>query len=120
MTRPGTWGPRPAASPMVMAMRMLWLGCGVALTTLYLAALWSGDLRNRWFSAVVAGVLGVGFFTSAWLSNLPWLRWVGLGWWLGELAMFALRHHPEVLLLGAALMLLLLAGPGLALMVRRR
>jgi hypothetical protein len=111
---------RPAASPMVTALRMLWLGCGVALTVLYIAASWTGDIRQGWFSAVAAGMIGVGFFTSAWLSNLAWLRWVGLGWWAGELALFALRHGPEELLLGAALMLLLLVGPGALLVTRRR
>jgi hypothetical protein len=109
---------QPAANPMVSALRMLWLGCGVALTVLYLAASWTGDIRQGWFAAVGAGMLGVGFFTSAWLSNLTWLRWVGLGWWVGEMGMFALRHRPEGLLLGAALMLLLLAGPGFVLLAR--
>ncbi len=106
-------------NPMATALGMLWLGCGICLTTLYLAAVWSGDIRGGSFGAVVAGVLGIGFFASAWLSNHLWLRWVALGWWLGELAVFALRHRPEVLPLSAVLMLLLLAGPGLALMMRR-
>jgi hypothetical protein len=42
-----------------------------------------------------------------------------LFWWLGELAVFALRHRPEVLPLSAALMVMLLAGPGLLLSRRR-
>jgi hypothetical protein len=109
----------PAASPMVASLRMLWLACGVALTVLYVAAGWTGDIRQGWFCAVAAGMVGVGFFTSAWLCNLPWLRWVGVAWWAGELALFALRHRPEQNLLGAALMLLLLAGPGLVLLARR-
>jgi hypothetical protein len=98
---------------------MLWFGCGVFLTTSAIAATWAGDIRQGWFSAVVAGVMGVGFFASAWLSNLAWLRWVAVLWWLGELGVFALRHRPEVLPLLAVLMLLLLAGPGL-LLARRR
>jgi len=105
--------------PMARALSMLWLGCGIFLTTLAVAAIWAGDIRQGWFDAVVAGVLGIAFFVSAWLSNLLWLRWVALLWWLGELALFALRHRPEVLPLSAALMLLLLAGPGLLLLVRR-
>jgi len=62
---------------------------------------------------------GIAFFVSAWLSNLGWLRWVALLWWVGELGVFALRHRPEFLPLSAALMLLLLAGPGLLLSRRR-
>ncbi|HXO89552.1 MAG TPA: hypothetical protein VN849_02065, partial [Stellaceae bacterium] len=86
---------------------------------LAIAAIWSGDIRQGWFGVVVAGVLGIAFFVSAWLSNLGWLRWVALLWWVGELGVFALRHRPEVLPLSAALMLLLLAGPGLLLSLRR-
>ena len=112
-------GNQARRSPMVMALRMLWLGCGIFLTTLALAAVASGEIRLGWFNAVVAGVLGVALFASAWLSNLPWLRWIALAWWAGELAVYALRHRPEAPLLSAALMLLLLAGPGLVLVIRR-
>jgi hypothetical protein len=78
----------------------------------------TGDIRQGWFDAVVAGVFGIAVFASAWLSNLVWLLWVAVLWWLGELALMALRHRPEVLPLSAALLLLLLAGPGLVLMLR--
>lgn len=104
----------------VVTLRMLWLGCGIFLTTLWLAAMWSGELRLGWFNAVAAGTLGVATFVTAWLASLPWLRWIGVAWWIGELALFALRGRPEMLLLAAALMLLLLAGPGLALVLRRQ
>jgi len=109
-----------ADSPMARALSMLSVGCGICLTTLAVAAIWTGDIRQGWFGAVVAGVLGVAFFVSAWLSNLAWLRWVAVLWWLGEIGVFALRHRPEVLPLSAALMLLLLAGPGLLLSLRRK
>jgi len=105
--------------PMARALSMLWFGSGVFLTTLAIAAISGGDIRQGWFDAVVAGVLGIAFFVSAWLSNLGWLRWVAVLWWLGEVGVFAMRHRPEVLPLLAALMLLLLAGPGLLLSLRR-
>jgi hypothetical protein len=107
-------------SPMIMALRMLWLGLGIFMTTLALAALWSGDLRSGWLAPVDAGAIGMAVFATAWLAGLPWLRWVGVAWWIGELAAFALRHRAEVLLVLAALMLLLLAGPGIALMLQHR
>jgi hypothetical protein len=105
--------------PMAQALAMLWLGCGIFLTTLGIATILAGEPRSGWFGAVVAGVMGIGFFASAWLARLPWLRWVGIAWWLGELALFALRHRVEALPLAAALMLLLLAGPGYLLLRRR-
>jgi hypothetical protein len=104
---------------MAQALSMLWLGCGVFLTTLCIAAMWTGEAHSGWFNPVVAGVMGIAFFASASLSNLPWLRWIAVGWWIGELAVFGLRHQPEALPLAAVLMLVLLAGPGLVLLQRR-
>lgn len=109
----------PGRRPMAQALAMLWLAIGVFITMTVVLAMATGAAREGWSSAVVAGVVGVGFFASSWLGNLPWLRWVGLGWWLGELALFALRHEPEVLPLAAALYLLLLAGPGYVLWSQR-
>ena len=108
----------PVRGPMAQALAMLWLGCGVFLTTMGIAVMATGEGRNGWCNAVVAGVMGIGFFASASLTRLLWLRWVAIAWWLGELALFALRHRVEALPLSAALMLLLLAGPGYVLMWR--
>ena len=99
---------------------MMWLGCGVFLTSLWLATMWTGDIRQGWFPAVVAGIFGAAMFATAFLANLPWLRWVAVLWWAGELAVYALRRQPEALLLSAVLMLALLAGPGLFMLQRRR
>jgi hypothetical protein len=110
----------PTLGPMAQALRMLWLGCGMFLTVLAIAVLTSSDMRQGWSDAIVAGALGIGFFASASLTNLLWLRWVAVAWWIGEIAMFALRHDTEVRLpLAAILMLVLLAGPGLLLTLRR-
>lgn len=116
----GTAAPPRRYTPMVTALRMAWLGCGIFLSTLTLAALWSGEGGDGWLNAVVAGSLGSAVFVTAWLAGLPWLRWVAVAWWIGELVLFALRYRPEALLLSAALMLVLLAGPGLVLVARRQ
>jgi hypothetical protein len=112
-------GGDPARGPMARALSMLWLGCGVFLTSLGIAAMWTGEARAGWFNPVVAGVMGIAFFGTASLGNLPWLRWIALGWWVGELAIFALRHRPEALPLAALLMLVLLAAPGVVLLQAR-
>ena len=52
------------------------------------------------------------FFVSSYLCNLPWLRAVAIGWWIGMLLLYGLRHRIEV-------MLLLLALPGFLLWRRR-
>ena len=82
------------------------------------AAIATDEARNGWCDAVVAGVMGIGFFASASLTRLPWLHWVAIAWWLGEVALFSLRHRAEALPLAAALMLILLAGPGYVLVSR--
>jgi hypothetical protein len=118
VTRAG--GGKPASRrPMAQALAMLWLAIGIFITITMIVAMATGALREGWSSAVVAGVVGIGFFVSSWLGNQPWLRWVGVGWWLSDLALFALRHEPEALPLAAALYLLLLAGPGYVLWSQR-
>jgi hypothetical protein len=57
--------------------------------------------------------MGIGFFASASLCGLSWMRIVALGWWAGEIVLFALHGRSEELLVSALLMLVLLAGPGL-------
>ena len=111
--------PFSTRGPMARALAMLWLGCSMFMTILAIAVLTSGDRNLGWCEAVIAGVLGIGFFGSASLTNLPWLHWVAIAWWIGEIAFFALRHDAELRLpLAAALMLVLLAGPGLVLLRR--
>src|SRR5208282_3745394 len=102
--------------PMALALSMLWLACGIFLTTLAFAAQWNGVVKLGWFDAVVAGVLGIAFFAGSYLCNLAWMRWVALAWWLGEFALYGLRDSVTILPVAAAMMLLFLAGPGLILL----
>jgi hypothetical protein len=113
---PDALAERRLAAPLTM----LWFGCGIFLTVLGLACILSGERNTWWINPTVAGVMGVGFFVSSFLSNVVWLRWVGVAWWVGELAAFALRDRAEGLLLAGALMLVLFALPGLVLMRGRR
>jgi hypothetical protein len=114
----GQWD---AAAPpsMTLALKMLWLACGIFLTILGFAVIFTGEPSGWWMNVVPAGVIGIGFFVSSFLCDLAWMRWVAVVGWAGELALFALRARPESLLLAGALMLVLLAVPGLALMRRR-
>jgi hypothetical protein len=104
--------PQAKRPHMAEALRMLWFGCGIFLTTFSVAVIVAGDMRQGWFSAVGAGTMGIVFFVSSYVCNLPWLRAVAVGWWVGMLLLYAFRHRIEVLPLSALLMLLLLAMPG--------
>jgi hypothetical protein len=101
-------------------LTLLWLACGISISILGLAVIASGERNTWWINFAVAGAMGIGFFVSSFLSNVVWLRWVGIAWWAGEIAAFALRDRVEGLLLAGALMLVLLALPGLVLMRGRR
>ncbi|HYM30619.1 MAG TPA: hypothetical protein VEU47_04930 [Candidatus Cybelea sp.] len=95
---------------------MLWFGLGIFLTLLGFLMSWSGDVRQGWLMPVSEGALGVAYFTIAALCGIPWMRWVAAGWWLGMIATFLLHDRAEVLLIGAALMLLLQVAPGIVLL----
>src|SRR5262249_22103218 len=97
-------------------LSMLWLACGVFLTILGLAAIFSGERNPWWINPVAAGVMGIGFFVSSYLSNVVWLRWVGIAWWVGELAALALRQRDEGLLLAGGLVLVSPALAGFSVM----
>jgi len=110
----------PAERQLASPLAIQWFACGIFLTILGLATIFSGDRDPWWINPAVAGVMGIGFFVSSFLSNVVWLRWVGIAWWVGEVALFALRQRPEGFLLAGALMLVLLAVPGFVLMRGRR
>lgn len=104
------------AAPMTLALKMLWLACGIFLTTLGFAVIFTGEPSGWWMNVVPAGVIGIGFFVSSFLCDLAWMRWIAVVAWAGELGLFALRTRPAALLLAGALMLVLLAVPGFVLM----
>jgi hypothetical protein len=110
----------PAERRLASPLAMLWFACGIFLTILGLASIFSGDRNPWWINPAAAGIMGIGFFVSSFLSNVVWLRWLAIAWWAGELAVFALHYRPEGLLLMGALMLVLLAVPGFVLMRGRR
>ena len=110
-----------AARLMRSPIGMLWLACGVFLTITSFAVIFTTPPNIWWINgAVAAGVMGIAFFVSSFLCDLPWMRWVALAWWIGEVALFVLHQRTEGLLLAGALMLALLAVPGFVLMRGRR
>jgi hypothetical protein len=112
-------GSRPARSPMATALSMLWLACGISLATLAITGHW-GDVAANWYDSAVAAILAIAFFAGSFLCNLAWMRVVAFAWWAGEFVLHALSDNPNVALVGAAMMLLFLAGPGLVLLTSSR
>ncbi|HTW34146.1 MAG TPA: hypothetical protein VMD53_05980 [Rhizomicrobium sp.] len=112
--------PAQAASPMARAFAMLWLGCGISLMTLAVAANWGGVPGYHWYDAAAACILAIAFFAGSFLTNVVWLRLVAVAWWISAFVLYGLRNGEAVLLLGAAMMLAFLATPGLLLFLSGR
>jgi hypothetical protein len=112
--------PPAARSPMATALSMLWLGCGISMVMLAIAANLSHGVHENWYDAAIAGILGIAFFAGSFLCNLAWMRYVAFAWWAGELALYGLRDDVTAPLVGAVMMLFFLAGPGLVLLTSGR
>ena len=104
-----------ARNPMSLALSMLWLGCGITLVSFGTIANLHRGPGSEWSDTAVAGVLAIAFFAGSYLCNLSWMRWVAAAWWIDEFVVYAMRESDNVLLVGAAMMLFFLAGPGLVL-----
>ena len=116
----GLGGASAARSPMAQALSMLWLGCGISLTALAIAANWNGVVRYHWYDAAVASILGIAYFAGSALCNHRWMRYVAFAWWAGVFVLYGLRDSGLLLAVAAAMMLAFLAGPGLVLLLSGR
>ncbi len=106
----------PVRSPMASALSMVWLACGLFMVVTAVAAEWGHGMDYGAYVGMTAGAIGIAFFAAATLSNLGWMRLVAFAWWACEIALLMLPHNGEQLLFAAAMMVLLLAGPGLVLL----
>ena len=107
---------RAVSSRAGRTLAMTWLACGIALSVLYACTRMTGHFEPAWFLAAVAGVMGIGFFVSAELCAYRWMRAVAAAWWLGEVALFIWGTDAWILVLSGAMMLLMLALPGVVLL----
>ena len=109
----------PPRRPMGQAFAMLWLGSGLSIMALAVAANWGGVPSYHWYDSAVACIIATAFFAGSFLS-VAWLRFVAVAWWAGAFLMYGLKDGATVLLVGAAMMLLFLAAPGLLLFMSSR
>ncbi|HEX2079091.1 MAG TPA: hypothetical protein VHG08_15310 [Longimicrobium sp.] len=97
----------------------LWTGTGVTLMLLGFAGPAGGGVRPDAITAVLAAVLGSGFFATGLLLGSRWMQAAACGWWGGALFML-LRPGAHGLLVTAGLVLVLQTLPGAWLMLRAR
>jgi hypothetical protein len=90
----------------------LWTASGIAMFMFGFLGPISGAYNPIYICPVISTMLGVSYMVSGSIQQLPWLRNIALGWWIGAAAMFFLpgRH---TLLVFALMMLLLQVLPGI-------
>jgi hypothetical protein len=66
----------------------IWIGCGLAMIILGIYAPWINAYPGNYVSAVLAVVMGVGYFATGYVTNYRWFTIFGIAWWLGSLFMF--------------------------------
>jgi hypothetical protein len=96
-----------------------WTGVGVTLMLLGFAGPAGGGVRPEAITAVLAPVLGSGFFGTGLLLGSRWMQGAAGVWWAGALFML-LWPGPHGLLVTAGLVLVLQTLPGIWLMLRAR
>lgn len=72
-------------------------------------------LHPVYICAVTAMLLGIGYFVSGILYEIPWLKYVGIGWWAGSVY-FMFFPGREMLLVYALMMIALQVVPGIMLL----
>jgi hypothetical protein len=72
-------------------------------------------LHPVYICAVTAMLLGIGYFVSGILYEIPWLKYVGIGWWAGSVY-FMFFPGREMLLIYALMMISLQVVPGIMLL----
>lgn len=90
----------------------LWISSGIAMFMFGFLGPLSGAYKPVYICPIISTMLGVSYFVSGCIQQLPWLRNLSYAWWAGAFFMFLLpgRH---TLLVFALMMIALQVIPGL-------
>lgn len=89
----------------------IWLGCGVALSILGFIGPWSCAYSSLYITAVLACVMGIGYFVTGFVTGYCWFKIAGYVWWIISIYMF---YFPGLytLLIFAVMMICVQVIPG--------
>ncbi|MCL4511749.1 MAG: hypothetical protein M1470_11855 [Bacteroidetes bacterium] len=91
---------------------LIWASCGITMTILGFAAPLAGALHSWAISPAIATVMGAAYTMSSLVYRLKWVTMVGIAWWVGALAMFAVKGLVTLPIFGS-MMILFQIIPGL-------
>lgn len=105
---------RPVKSRSGRLVGAVWMALGVTQSILLVAFLGFNTLPGHYMPGIFSSLLGSGIFITGVLAGIPWLRYLGVAWWLGAFSMFAWPGDHVSLLMGG-LLLVFYVVPGLVL-----
>ena len=95
---------------------MLWLSI---LITMMIYGIFGGGSGHivQGASAVIAGLLAIGYFVTGEMIEMKWIKYLGYGWWIGTIILFLSPNDIDILIM-ALLMMFLQFIPGIILLVK--
>ena len=94
----------------------LWMSILITLMMFVIIGGISGQLTNG-PSAFIAGLLAIGYFVTGEAIEMKWIKYLGIGWWIGAIILFFSYNDIDILIM-ALLMICLQFIPGIILVVK--
>lgn len=104
----------PVASYAGRLIGLIWLACGVAMTTAFTIGTMTGAIPGSADGGLMALFCGIGVLMTGVLTDMRWFRNLALAWWLGAVAMLV-WHGVPAMWISIVLLLGLFALPGVIL-----
>ena len=92
----------------------LWFYTGVSMTIAGFVGYYSHSVPGESLAAVLCTILGGAYYLVAIISDLKWMKFFGVFWWLGGILLFFIKTY-DLFLVMALLMLFGQIIPGLVL-----
>lgn len=106
--------PSRARNQATRSVEGIWIGAGATLTLVGLLGPALGAIDPAGLPCIVAAVLGGAYWATDRATDIGWLRWVAVVWWVGAVLLLVVPSNHALLVL-AAMALLFEAGPALIL-----
>jgi hypothetical protein len=106
------WRHDPTETLANRILRAIWLCCGIAIMILIFV---HGATVARDPGPAIALVLGIGFIMSGMLMDFAPLRWAGVCWWVGSVALLFIHSDQLELLVFGGMTIMLQVLPGVLL-----
>lgn len=96
----------------------IWAACGGTLGLLLITVFVGRsidpqlDIDPLLVCPLVSFILGIAYYLSAIVNDLPWMKWIATAWWVGAVGMFFI-HSVHVLGIYAAMIICFQVVPGL-------